>query len=522
MMRSPSCFRSCLAAALLAITALLAGCHKKTVPSWPPIGTSGSPDKPFNVVWKGEDLNGLPLNPDWGTQIPTNSQLPPPSTPQKCVREPDTKPDCTDQDAVRDKPVFPNIAICSLVFASVIHGHANWMPVEYVGGMAWWNFADDWDYNFAMVPVSYAGLTNNNNSIDPRPNTPEKFIEAEFDSRETTDRFVTPWWTTFRQTVAGLDNDATNSLLGADQGRVPQAVIVGLFGLDCEHDCRSEVHPVYALAVEVSDRADDNVWAIFVRNWGNEGFCSQYDHQMNFSDSKITLMLPRASKGTVAVDQGSTEFAVTPGSGISFPAVEQVTGEGTKVTFALPPPGQHALAELVLHLKWTNDTYTPPPWKLKVKNFKAFMTAMKPNATQPAAKEEGKVEDVLRSLYPLRERVSSSTANRPGEAARLQLLQALPAVNVRAQVPAVASLLQSKHQAIARPQAVPQGVLRVDSQKIARDCELIRDICSKYHNQPPTDQVPNFPQLCAELNQPDACTNAASRAQTEFQRAGPR
>jgi hypothetical protein len=62
--------------------------------------------------------------------------------------------------------------------------------------------------------------------------------------------------------------------------------------LDCEHDCRSEVHPVDGFAVEASDHADDNVWVMFVRNWGNEGFCSQFDHQMHFADNKITLMLP--------------------------------------------------------------------------------------------------------------------------------------------------------------------------------------------------------------------------------------
>ncbi len=489
---------------LLAGCLAISACCPKPVPVVPPTGTSGTPDKPFNVVWKHGDLNGLPMNPGWGTQIPASSNLPPPATPPECVRDPNLKPSCTDQDTFIDEAVFPNLAICSLIPASHIHGHANWMPVEYVGGIAWWNLADDWDYNFAVIPNDFAGLTNFNNTIEPS-GKPLKFIEAEFDSQETVDRFVTRWWTQFRETAARLDNDATQALLAGDKTRIPQAVIVGLFGLDCEHDCRSEIHPVYGMAVETSDRADDNVWVMFVRNWGNEGFCSHYDHQVQFADNKITLMLPRASKGTPTVNVQNTEFAASDGFGIPFPVIEHVTGEGTKITFQLPAPEKHALAEMVLHMKWTHDTYSPPKWKRKIKDFGRFTKAMKPNANQREAGKEDKAEDYLHDLFPLAARVRPQPGQRtlaPPEAQR----------NIPAPATQTAPLKQLALKSLSPPPKAPALTPRPDERKTIRDCEFIRAICSKYNNAPPVDRIPDFPKLCSELSQPNACSEAASRS----------
>jgi len=483
------------------------------LPVWTPPPGSGSRDKPFNVVWKYGDLNGLPLNPDWGTQVPQSAQLPPPSTPPECVLDPYLKPACTDQDTVIDKAALPSSLICGFILESHIHGHVNWMPAEYVGGLAWWNFAEDWDYNFAIVPYDYAGLTNFNNTVNPS-GKPQKFIEAEFDSRETAERFVTPWWTKFRETAAGLDSDATQAFLAGSKDRMPQAVVVGLFGLDCEHDCRSEIHPVYGLAVEVSDRADDNVWVMFVRNWGNEGFCSQDDHQMNFSDGKITMMLPRISKGTATVT--SNEFAVTDGSGIAFPAIEQVTGEGTKVTFTLPPPEKHALAELELHLKWQGDTYSPPKWTPKIKDFKRFATAMKPYSKRALGVQvkEDKVEDYLHDLYPL----SVQRRQGPLLAVPPTLKLQAPPSKVRAQFTQAGPLEQRTHRSLDQERTMPAVTVKLDEDKIKRDCELVRAICSKYKNAPPADRI-DFPKLCSDLSQQDACANAAHDARMEFERS---
>jgi hypothetical protein len=59
------------------------------------------------------------------------------------------------------------------------------------------------------------------------------------------------------------------------------AIVTGLMGLDCEHSCSTELHPVWAMAVRVKSDPADVVWAIFVRNWGNEGFCSQDQHYLD-------------------------------------------------------------------------------------------------------------------------------------------------------------------------------------------------------------------------------------------------
>jgi len=476
-------------------------CHKKPV-VWTPgvVGPSGTPDKAFNLVWKTSDLNGLPHNPLWGAQIPTSSKLPPPPTPKDCVREPDGLP-CTDQKTAQDTPGFPNIAICGVILASHIHGHVNWMPAEYTGALAWWNFADDWDYNFALVPGDYQGLTAYNNELGS--SAARRFIELEFDSREASDRFGTEWWRNFHGAVEKFDDQATQMLLSPDDpNRLPQAVAVGLFGLDCEHDCRSELHPLYGIAIETQDRPDDNVWAIYVRNWGNEGFCSQYEHQVDFTGNRITLFLPRQSTGIFTIDRQRTKFAAA--AGIEFPSIAQVKGKGTAVTFTLPPAAQHGTAELILHLTWEHDNYPRP--RVEMKNL--FAAAGQRQAVRPEAARESEAEGYLGKLYRQKKNAPPQKAvQRAAPAAALER-------NLQAQAPAsFQSAVTTPDEAkLQQSPSLPGTSRRVDERKLVRDCEFIRDICSSYDNKPPTDVVKDFPQLCEQLKEENACVAAAARA----------
>jgi hypothetical protein len=236
-----------------------------------------------------------------------------------------------------------------------------------------------------LLPGNYQGLTQYNNELPGGPAL--RVIEVEFDSAETADRFTAPWWTAFKQTVDAGNFGAIQALLSpGDPSRAPQAVVTGLFGLDCEHDCRSEVHPVYALAIETNDSPEDDTWAIFVRNWGDEGFCSALDHQMEFDQNQVKLFLPRTSKGSFTV-LSSTEFATSDPAVTQFPAITLVQGQGTQLTFTLPPPEQHSLAELVLHLKWTGDTYKRP--KVKIRNLAHVMASMRSQQTSPAESAVG-------------------------------------------------------------------------------------------------------------------------------------
>lgn len=510
--------RSFLWLSLVLTLPFLSSCMKKPV-VWSPPPQIGDRDKPFNLLWpQAGDLNRLPTNPVWATQLSNPQQLPPPASPEDCVREPNL-PVCTDQipsppePRNKDVALFPNILICGWNFQAKIHGHANWLPASYTGAVQWWNFADDGDYNFALLPGNYQGLTQYNDELPG--GSAFRFIELEFDSAETADRFTTPWWTAFKQTVDAGNFGAIQALLSpGDPSRAPQAVVTGLFGLDCEHDCRSEVHPVYALAIETNDSAEDDTWAIFVRNWGDEGFCSALDHQMEFDQNQVRLFLPRMSKGSFTV-LPSSEFAASDPAVAQFPAITLVQGQGTQLTFNLPPPEQHPLAELVLHLKWTGDTYKRP--KVKIRNLAHAMTSLRSQQTSPAESAAGTqdAEAYLGQLYRNKMHLQPRTLRLSPEAVPAQKTAA-------AAVPASVQVKNATSQEVAselKGIKVPRtpSVSRVASAKLMRDCEYIRAVCSAYDNNPPGDKVRDFPQLCQQLKEPDACTRAVQQAESQLQ-----
>jgi hypothetical protein len=502
---------------VVVLVLFLTSCHKNPV-TWSPPPPVGMGAQPFDLLWSAGDLNRLPQNPVWETQRSNPQQLPPPSSPPSCVRQPYLTA-CTDQIPSPPPPknidaaVFPNILICGLDPLAQIHGHVNWFPATYTGAIQWWNFAADFDYNFALLPGDYQGLTQYNMEL-MSGNPALRFIEPEFDSNETASRFTTAWWTKFAQTVDTGNYKAIEAMLSpSDPTRAPQAVVTGLFGLDCEHDCRSEVHPVYAVAIEIDDSAGDNTWAIFVRNWGDEGFCSALDHQMDFDQNQVKLFLPRLIKGTFTV-LPTTEFAATDPGVTGFPAITQVQGQGTEVTFTLPAPQQHALAELVLHLQWTGDTYTRP--KVLIQSLPSAMASIRASGQGPAeAGETPDAENYLGQLY-------RSKLNAPPQSFKMP---SPPPIKKTSRMPMPATVpvrkatpqqMESEVQSTKTPTAVTPSGSTMAVEKLQRDCEYIRAICSAYVNNPPTDKVKNFPQLCQQMNAADACTKAVQQAGQNF------
>src|SRR5262249_47028594 len=147
-------------------------------------------------------------------------------------------------------------------------GHTNWETVTYKGPIFWEDhsnptFGDD-DYNFLIDTPDSDGVT----SGGTRDN--QDRVKLEFQARETIDHFDnTTFWNQFHQAVDDDDQSARNLVDGKE------AVAIGLLGLDREHESKSEIHPVYALAIHTSTNPADDTWAIFVRNYGNEGWCSE-------------------------------------------------------------------------------------------------------------------------------------------------------------------------------------------------------------------------------------------------------
>lgn len=330
----------------------------------------------FNVLWDQEDVNGFPSNPYWEAQTPRyQSTLPPLTAPQyaSCVEQPyltaPVQPGqdaCTVQDTVIDTPdEFPNV-LCFFYLDSKVHGHVDWTVASTGGYVSWLNLADDWDYDFRLIPRQQTappqqdrGITTNNNHVGDG-STP-RYIEMEFASSEVADQFRTPWWQGMSQLVDPLNLPALNKYIHpSDPTQSPFAVTVGLFGLDCEHDCRSEYHPVYAMAIQLDENPNNNVWAIFVRNWGDEGFCSSLNHELNLTDQKMSLLLPwPGAKGLKAEVQQISPRAMLPTMGLLQDANGQ--GEGALATFSLPKPSERVVLEVVLRLQWKGGAAVRPP-----------------------------------------------------------------------------------------------------------------------------------------------------------------
>jgi hypothetical protein len=193
-----------------------------------------------------------------------------------------------------------------------IRGHINWGEVTYEGPVRFVRFdkaevtgfsssppfvhphdvhigeGDD-DVNMALFPLHVAKapiVTGNHNSLDPG-DLPEDVgtIDLEFDSDETIDYFHgSTWWRNFiahphckegEEQQGCVEVEKDGHTVGKD------AVVTGILGLDTTHGFSTEIHPVHAIAIRSKEEPDANTgtvveeWGYFVRNWGNEGECSQ-------------------------------------------------------------------------------------------------------------------------------------------------------------------------------------------------------------------------------------------------------
>lgn len=502
----------CLTVTLL-FSVGLTGCFLRRHPQpWTPdpIHTSVQAPGEFNVMWDQEDVNGFPANPYWEAQTPRyQATLPPLAGSQyaSCVQQPYLKVPaqpgqeaCTVQDTVIDTPdEFPNV-LCFFYLDSEVHGHVDWTVASTAGYVSWLNLADDWDYNFRLIPEHQAtpprqerGITTNNNLVSN--GSPARYIEMEFASSEVADQFRTPWWQGLSQLVDPLNLPELNKYIHpSDPSQNPFAVTVGLFGLDCEHGCRSEYHPVYALAIQLDESRSNNRWAIFVRNWGDEGFCSSLNHELNLPDQKMSLLLPwPGAKGLKAEVQQISTGATLPTTGLLQD--ENGQGEGALVTFSLPKPSERGLSEVLLRLQWKGGAAVRP------------LAATGPSlaASGPHPADEGE-QDAERFLHNLKTAAGVKKS---------------PAVSPMAAIPAGPTATQPAklkiHLYRRQPKAAPgtSGLLEepiktsvecggkksanpcpVDKFKQKRDLDLWKKICSGLKGNYPEDRIA---QNCAKI-----------------------
>jgi hypothetical protein len=228
---------------------------------------------------------------------------------------------------------------------------------------------------------------------------------SEFNSDQTINYFHAWYW----DMLHGAE-DSDGGKGGQRHGPWPRtqplfdkkdAIVMGLFGLDCAHACGSELHPVYAMALHVQDSIEDDVWAVFVRNWGDEGYCSSGQEEVHPGQPftfAFRLRRPGASAVTVIsaaasdpAGQHATVFYSDhggPGAGWSGPVL--VPGEGAVITFTLPPPVQRERINGMLHLKWSVSATTATP----------VGRLSEPTLSLDADEPEGTLRDLVLQMTP--------------------------------------------------------------------------------------------------------------------------
>jgi hypothetical protein len=297
------------------------------------------PRAPLDLWWEAVDENYLPLNPDWWIHqhVNPNAKPPEPRHPNSnekngCDRFREKRGtlvrgmsrECTMSDPDVDKANIKSF-FCYLAGlpSSAINGHANWAAVTYTGKI-YFDVAnnglnndglleghgpiEDGDYDWLFVTDGDRGLSTG--SVEDSKRAIEKnrlpagvnALGMEFSSRETIDQFgETGWWREFRRKVDGNTDEARKLVWGKD------AIVIGLIGFDNEHGsyetgARVELHPVWGLAIRDDSNPNEDVWAIFARNWGNEGSCSKgwditrskWQHYLPLRNNKMTFFIPAA------------------------------------------------------------------------------------------------------------------------------------------------------------------------------------------------------------------------------------
>ena len=208
--------------------------------------------KAMDVIASEYDLNGIPKNPKWYQQI-KDGTLPIPDN--ICPVAKETSSDWNSACNCTSQPItFNHKKGCK-------GGHVNFMPVLYEGNAYWSELQVDDDMDIA-VNRSDRALYVGVGGYDIRG------AWTEFNSTEFLAGLEGSglWWDTFYH-IAKVNEAAAKQMLNGNY-----LFMVSLLGLDCEHHCYLEMHPLYAMFVNISQTPDQH-WAVFVRNWGDGGAC---------------------------------------------------------------------------------------------------------------------------------------------------------------------------------------------------------------------------------------------------------
>lgn len=284
--------------------------------------------KPFDLVWdmaKDEDENGLPINPQWNFAIenwqpkvdlahwnPTVGQGAQPHFIPICGRAFPSKPIgqyevdygtlsqiCTSMSYDFDLRPAGGV-LCG---GDPFPGHMNFGIATFQGPITWDAYSGPWpndnDWSFSLVPRNGAGLAGANDGPDPAA-----ALHLEFDATEVPLPLFPFWQNLLTPPIPAPDpNSAIGSVFAGPDWTGLEGVAIGVVGLDGVHGANTELHPLYAIAVRLQQTQQPGVvqekWAFFLRNFGDEGTCSEITWNWDATDFFIPLEWPAGATGDV-------------------------------------------------------------------------------------------------------------------------------------------------------------------------------------------------------------------------------
>jgi hypothetical protein len=404
---------------------------------------------PMDLVWDQLDDNGLPLNPQWQYQVTRRQPgLDPaaysPDVPRLCDVYDPKLAGCTSQDVTSNTQ--PNTWInagcnwptVSSVFTSgLFAGHKNWFPATVVGPVVLdAGYDDSWasqnsiaqgaigwdaDMDFYVHPKDGNGLTLSSvvdklGQIGPEWDGYEVFFDDSLNPDS--------WWNRLfksRNTRNDPDNTAKNMVNPppaiAGPGARDNSVVIGMFGLDCRHYCHAELHPTYAMAIHTQAFRTDDRWAVFARNWGNEGSCGSLQEEVLMQSFSMRLGHPYATAVQLnsnywvgrsgRYDQGTTILS-PPTVGWNLPLT--VVNPGTRdaatiLTIALPPASARAVVLGEVALTWTESPHAA--------QSPATQETFKPAQSTTSSRDDEHIEALIERMTPAQRTVFLANAPKP-------------------------------------------------------------------------------------------------------------
>jgi len=405
------------------------------------------------------DSNDVDLNPRWGWQ-----------TPFRLAADYDRSK--TNQITGHDEAW-----ICS--------GHDNWREATATGPIFWnghdTGFGDD-DYNIKIqtrdVPdtIYVSGVTRGNSGADGNP---IRMIKGEFDSDETVDfdEFDNiPWWKGFHDAVDegdGFFDDGGAAARAKIDGHF--AIMSGLVGLDVYHlPPASELHPVHALAIRIHKDVTpgDDAWAFFVRNWGDEGYCSSDQHYVNYHNNQYTFRLPRPTptEGVTGNAVATVGQTIVQSHGVDTRATVAINAnQDTFLTVNLGSPSAETFVVGEIHLVWPNNGATS--------TSSALTSSAEAAPDEDDDDPEEQIREVFESFTPAQQTLARSElaklqparAPQPTFNVPIVLTNALPPVVTEPPSVSTAPALRKQQRTVAKTTtlcAMTGGALEIDDRPL--------------------------------------------------------